>query len=229
LPQKQFSLAGLPVFHQSPAHGGMKKVFFALFALTSGAFAQGFAPVSQLPKGISSLSFDVRGVASGGGTNAAAANISQSNSKTRVRESQTVLELKVRNLSAQPASAQFDWFFLAQSVGKGKAYIWDKGTREIAVGAGSEVKENLESTDLVQTTTVTTSRVWVTGTDSVPGHYQNVSRSSKGGARAVGWIVRMFSDGKLVRIRASSSELEKMGYDPAFGTQPARPPGATRP
>jgi hypothetical protein len=38
------------------------------------------------------------------------------NTQVRTRESQTLLDLVVRNLSAQPATARFEWFFIAQEV-----------------------------------------------------------------------------------------------------------------
>jgi hypothetical protein len=157
-----------------------------------------------IPKATSSLSFDVRNVGSGGGATGP--------SSFQRRASQVSLELKVRNLSAQPASAEFEWYFVANWTGPGGQYVWSNGSRSVSLGAGAEQKETLQSTELVETTSRwTTSK---TTTDSSGNSRTEVTgHMKKEGARPQGWIVRMFVDGKLVRVQGSSPEFEKVGYD----------------
>ena len=187
--------------------------------LEGGTVAQGPAatpPVSNLlPKVTSSISFDVRSVATGGGqtTGAAAPTMRSSTSGTsRVRERQTVLELRARNLSKQPATVSFEWVFLAKHVnGRGGAYVWDQGQKQVTLEGGGNTKETLESSELVQVSTVTSQRYLVRYTDG-SSRYQTTSTQSKTGSRPVGWVVRMLEDGKVVRVQASSSEYEKFGF-----------------
>jgi hypothetical protein len=136
-----------------------------------------------------------------------------------VRERQTVLELRVRNLSKQPFTVEFEWIFLAKNVsGRGDAYVWDQGQKQIALEGGADTKETLESKEIVQVSTVSTQRSLVRYTDG-SSKIQTTSTQSKSGSRPVGWVVRMIADGKLIRVQASSSEFERWGYDTSFGPQ----------
>lgn len=135
--------------------------------------------------------------------------------------SQTTLELRARNLSANPSAAQFEYFFIAQNVNGGKKYIASRGNKDIALEAGADTKEIFESAEIVQSTTTTSNRVFVPSSPGGnTGTYQMRSTQSKTGSRPSGWVVRMFADGKLIRIQASSSELERMAYVPTFGQGP---------
>jgi hypothetical protein len=129
-----------------------------------------------------------------------------------VRERQTVLELRTRNLSQQPVTVVFEWFFLAKEVkGWGGAYVTDRDRKQITLEGGAETKETLESKEIVQVSTVTSNRRSVAYSDG-SAQNQTASHQSKSGSRPVGWIVRMIADGKLVRVQASSSEFESKGY-----------------
>jgi hypothetical protein len=171
--------------------------------------AQTPVPVSRLSLGTSSLTFSVRNVGSGGGAD----QYSDAGGKTRTRRSKTILELKVRNLSAQPATAQFQWFFLGQPSNPGArssmaTYVWDTGNRPVSVIPGGEITETLESAELVEATNTSPRTV----RDGNGGNYI-ISTSQNDGARPVGWIVQMFADSKLVRVQASSGEFERIAYD----------------
>jgi hypothetical protein len=170
--------------------------------------------ISRIPQATSSLNFEVRSVGTGGGAD----TVDQKSplgralaTKVKVRKSQTVLELRVRNLSAQPATAQFDWFFLAQgSAGarRGGSYVWDQGKVSIPVAPAAEIQQNLESKELLETTSSASVRQY-----DDKKYIGMMTETSVSGARPIGWIVRMFVDGKLIRVRASSSELETTAHD----------------
>jgi hypothetical protein len=138
-----------------------------------------------------------------------------------VRERQIVLELRARNLSKQPATVSFQWIFLAKNISGrgGGAYIWDRGQKQVTLEGSGDTKETLESSELVQVSTVTSQRQLVRYTDG-SSKYQTTSSQSKSGSRPVGWVVRMLEDGKVVRVQASSSEYEKFNFD--TGYRPAR-------
>lgn len=176
-----------------------------------------------LPKATSSISFDVRSVATGGGqstgTPQPTGRSAYSTGVSRVRERQTVLELRARNLSNQPATVNFEWIFLAKNVsGRGSAYVWDRGQKQISLEGGADTKETLESSEIVQVSTVNSQRRLVSYSDGSSG-YEMISSQSKSGSRPVGWAVRMMADGKVVRVQASSSEYERFAFD---SRQPGR-------
>ncbi len=180
--------------------------------------AQTPAPANQFLRATSSLTFDVRTVANGGGSNfdrkaPAGGQNTNLGSTTRTRTSQTSLELKVRNLSAAPASGDFEYYFVAQGLAKSKPYIYCTGKKSMTVGGGQEQKEVFQSTELVQVTTQQTGAQTVSQPGQDP-YTQITAASQKSGARPVGWIVRQMVDGKVVRVQASSSEYEQAGSNP---------------
>jgi hypothetical protein len=137
--------------------------------------------------------------------------------KTETRGSHPVIELQVHNLAAQPASAHFDWFFIASSLyGQGR-YVWDRGERDVAVLAGGQQKETIESS-AVEQKTVTETHIQTTITKMSDGSSfttrQPVTTQSRTGSRPDGWIVRMFVGGALVKVQASTAVFEQIARDP---------------
>lgn len=170
-------------------------------------------PFSRLGLVQSSFSIAVRAVASGGGGQTGSPEMGRSGlpTVTKTRDSQTNLELKIRNLSATPATAEIDYIFIAQKFPVGGTYIWDRGSRPIAVEAGAEITENIQSTAVVQTATTKTDRRYVSSSTG-GGYYENYSYQTREGSRPQGWIVRLFVDGKLSRVQTSRSEFDAMAY-----------------
>ena len=161
------------------------------------------------------LSFEARQIASGGspdGSNTARTSDGQI-AKTRVRNSQTTLEIQVRNLARETDTAHFDWFFVAKSVITENTYVWDKGERDVPVPAASQKKETVESEELAATVTRTTSG------SSSSSSSKGYTSEKKSGSRPYGWIVRMSVGGQVVKVQASNSELDKIARDPAQLTQ----------
>lgn len=183
------------------------------------------------------LSFEAKNQSSGGGTDVqrigatgpAGPTVASPPgiTKTTVIDRHPILKLSVRNVRHEADRAQFDWFFVAKAIGCGSLFIWDQGERELAVAAGQERTDTLESRPLLDSTTVETHGELVKensyGQTSVGSTYvsgtgyavQAKTSSSRAGAEPNGWIVRMFVDGKLAKVQASSNQLEILGRDPA--------------
>ena len=175
-------------------------------------------PVSNLAATTTSLSFEVKTVRSGGSANPNPTQTASgyTSKTTQSRESSPTLELKVRNLSKNPGSARFEWYFVANPIQRGANYVWDRGGREIAVAGGGEETQTIDSRPLVQNTTYRTTRTQVTSatSGSVIGYESNTTKQQTG-ARPAGWIVRMLVGDKLIKVQASSAALEQIGRDPA--------------
>jgi hypothetical protein len=184
-------------------------------AAVSPAFAQTSPqdPGTPPPQAVNSLSFEVRSVASGGGADNTKGGGSSSRgstvSQTKTRTSQTTLELKVRNLSRTPVSAEFECYFVASAVG-GRKYIASKGSKSMTVDPGQEQKEYFESIPIEQTSSRSTT------TTNTGGSTRMTVSSAKSGARPAGWFVRLMSEDKVIRVVASSVEYDKVARDPAL-------------
>ena len=190
----------------------------------SGPVTSAAGTLTSLPGAatVRGLSFDAHSTASGGasegGQNAGSAPPNNNNgvgsfSTTRTRKSHSALEIEVRNIASQPDSARLEWFFVAKDEGSDSIYVWDHGQREVAVPAVGQAKEIVSSTDLTSSVTRTVTRT-NSGTTANP-LIRTTTTEKKSGARPNGWIVRMFVDGQLARVRASSGTLEQLGRNSA--------------
>lgn len=147
------------------------------------------------------MTFDAKVVTNGGGTNITAS--------TRTRESVLTLELNMRNLSVQADSVRYEWYFIGKL--EKLNFAWDSGTRDYTLPASSHQTEVIQSKPLVQQSTVESHDSWqIVDGQSVKTRSSSGSRS---GATPIGWIVRMFVDGQLARVQASSPALELLGRD----------------
>jgi hypothetical protein len=126
--------------------------------------------------------------------------------------------VKVHNLAPQPASAHFDWFFVASGLNGRGRYVWDQGERDVSLLAGGDQTETIESRPVEQhtinethlQTTITTMSDGSTYTTQHP-----VSSQQRTGSRPDGWIVRMFVGGVLVKVQASTAVFEQVARDQA--------------
>jgi hypothetical protein len=175
------------------------------------------------------LTFEAKTVANGGGITAPGAVASQPQtaygvpkqyappSKIETRASHPVLQLKVHNLAPQPANAHFDYFFIASGLNGGGRYVWDHGERDVAVRAGGDQTETIESIPVEQRTINETHSFNVTTTytnGSTSTQRQTESTQRRTGSRPDGWIVRMFVGNALVKVQASTSVFEQVARDP---------------
>lgn len=186
--------------------------FVMVLVAASPIFAQTLPPVpgAPPPQAVNSLSWEVRSVANGGGADAQRSASGSTTKETRVRSSQTTLELKVRNLARTSVSADFEYYFVANTV-NGNKYIASKGSKAVTIEPGRELKESFQSAAITQGTSQSTT------TDRVSSYETLITlRTVKSGARPIGWFVRLMSQGKVVRVVASSAEYEKVGRDPAM-------------
>ena len=212
--------AALPVHSAPPtlSTGGLGSSLRGSGPITS---ASGTMTVLPGAKSMRGLSFDAHSTASGGssegGRNPAPIQANNNNngnataSSTRTRRSHSSLEIRLRNVASQADSARIEWFFVAKDEGSSSIYVWDSGEREVPVAAVGQARELVSSTDLVSSVTRTVTQTNV-GTPQNP-QIRSTSTDQKTGARPNGWIVRMFVDGQLARVQASSATLEQLGRD----------------
>jgi hypothetical protein len=160
-----------------------------------------------------SLSFDAKTATSGGSSSQKTA----SGERTSRREQAPAIDLQVRNLARLPEHTHFDWFFIAKDTGQTGLYIWDRGEAELDVPGNGQAAKTIESRPLERRTTVNQHvqeyyyRSTSSGTIGVP-----YSTEKREGAVPHGWVVRMFVDGHLAKVQASSPELERFGRSPAL-------------
>ena len=211
--------AALPVHSAPPtlSTGGLGSSLRGSGPITS---ASGTMTVLPGAKSMRGLSFDAHSTASGGssegGRNPAPIQANHNNgnataSSTRTRRSHSSLEIRLRNVASEADSARIEWFFVAKDEGSSSIYVWDSGEREVPVAAVGQARELVSSTDLVSSVTRTVTQTNV-GTPQNP-QIRSTSTDQKTGARPNGWIVRMFVDGQLARVQASSATLEQLGRD----------------
>jgi len=176
-------------------------------------------PHSPNAKGNNGLTFEAKLVSSGGATKTEKGGIANSSGQTfesmQTHESKSRVEVIVRNLSTVPAQPRVDWFFVAREIPSRREYVWDQGQKDVSLAPGSEEKEMLESKPLAQTTRRKTE---FSRPQNFPGSQQIQPQSSteQSGGRPSGWIVRMWDGEQLLRVQASSSDLETVGRDPAL-------------
>lgn len=193
----------------------MKRFLTSLLLLGWCAVSPAQVP-SQLPPASNGLSFDARLVANGGaakterGGPVGPYTTAQS---SQTRASKMSVEVRARNFSAVPAEAHLEWFFIAKDLQSKKPYVWDHSRREVSLAAGSEQKETAESTELYQATTQKSESRPVQGLIGQTPRYQQSSSKQEWGAKPYGWIVRLWSGDRLLKVQASSNDLEAMARD----------------
>lgn len=178
------------------------------------------------------MSFDVRSTTGGGvGSNAGTttqtgnngnANVVGDFSTTRSRKSKMSIEIQIRNVSSQPATGRFDWFFFAQNSDGGAPFVCNHGEREVTVAALGQAREAAASVDIESSVTRTVHRTQTGTGPSAQVH--SSSNETKTGARPYGWVVRMFVGGQLARVQASTSALEQLGRSPRLDSMAPQKP-----
>lgn len=170
------------------------------------------------------LNFDAKTTASGGEssvTRSTTGGLLPILTETMAHESHPVLEMRVNNLGEQPDTAHFDWFFIAKTTSGKRLFVWDQDERDIPIPPHAEQTERLESKDLARERIKETRfeeqhyvTIYSDGTRDHTKVVVPVSAEERRGATPEGWIVRMFVQGKLAKVQASSNALELIGRDP---------------
>lgn len=115
-------------------------------------------------------------------------SVSQTKASTRQ------LGLTVRNMSAVPGEFEIEWYFVGKPAAGTRRFLYDKGTKRVSLAPGTFEKFAVESKEL------TNHRY-----NSVYSGY-----SYKSGDKADGWIIRAKVGEEVVRVKASSPQLEQL-------------------
>jgi len=150
------------------------------------------AAAQLIPK--SSLSLDVKAVAQASGARTSDQSWYY---QRRDYSGSFVLQVDIHNLSKESVACEVEWFFTAKPMRGGKAYVFDKGSKQIEIAGGQWNKEQVAS-EVVE------------GTKVRDYYYQ-----SERGSKKDGWIVRVKENGQITRVRASSTTLEAIAKNPA--------------
>lgn len=114
-------------------------------------------------------------------------------SKTRVASRE--LAITIRNMSAIPGKFTIEWYFVGKPAGGTRRFLYDKGTRDVTLAPSAYEKITVESKDLTS--------------NSVRDYYW-YGYSYKSGDRPDGWILRAKVGDEVVRVKASSPQLEQL-------------------
>ncbi|MHA3774620.1 hypothetical protein ACXR0O_24105 [Verrucomicrobiota bacterium sgz303538] len=195
---------------------GFVRVVACIYAL---AGASGFSQSPVRP----SLSLDVKVVSSGGEVRSSSTAAisrkmdyvnnrvldSQNFSSTRERESQTALEISVRNFGRTPQTAIIETLYFGKPV---------RGSQLFVINSTSETKD-LPSAGTIQLRSSSASVRSVSEKQSSlqtnPDPYANrqtiqTAGSSNTGGKLYGWIVRVLVDGEVIQTRASNPTLDQL-------------------
>lgn len=169
--------------------------------------------------GSSSLSFEAKSVSNGGATkvqNGGTTGLMGENLKsTQTHQSMIRLEVRVRNFGTAAGQGHLDCYFVATEFSHGKRYIWNTVPRDVTVPPGGEKLELVESSQLTQVSERTyQSEVTTDVTGSYRFSESAANRTS--GSKPYGWIVRLMSGDRVLKVQASSSELENIARDPSL-------------
>ena len=188
------------------------------------AFA-GATAISQNP-GRPSLSLDVKPVSSGGEVRSSStATIarkmdyannrvveSQAYTSTRERESQTALEIGVRNFGRTPQSAVIESLYFAKPLRGSQFFLlsFTSETRDLPPGGTTQFRSSSASVRSVS------EKNFSSGTNPDPNSPRQTvwsSNAASGGGKLYGWIVRVLVDGQVIQTRASNPTLEQAAKD----------------
>ncbi|MCE9610221.1 MAG: hypothetical protein K8R23_08420 [Chthoniobacter sp.] len=216
------SVAAAPPVHSAPP--GLSTGALGSSLRGSGPITSASGTMTSLPGAATTggLSFDVRSTTGGGvGSNAGTTTQTGNNGKgnavgdfstTRTHKSKMSIEIQIRNVSAQPATGRFDWFFFAQNSDGGVPFVCNNGEREMTVAALGQAREAAASAEITSSVTRTIHRTQ-TGTGPT-AQVHSTSSETKTGSRPYGWVVRMFVGGQLARVQASTSALDQLARSP---------------
>lgn len=194
---------------------GFVRVVACMYGLNG---ASGFSQSPVRP----SLSLDVKvvssggevrsssGVAYGGSTNYFNNRVIDSQYiSTRERNSQTELEISVRNFGRTPRTAVIEALYFGKQLRGSRVFVLNSTSdnRELAPAGTTQLRSSSGSVRNVsekQTSTVTS-----TGSDG-SRETMGASRATVTGGKLYGWIVRVLVDGEVIQTRASNPTLDQL-------------------
>ncbi len=200
---------------------GLVAAFFA----ASSAFAQVPVPVPAVHH---SLSFDAAVTGTGGASNAStglhenlggkplgggwSTSEQQDFSSNRKRNSGISLSVSVRNLAPTADQAKLEWYFIGKPVEKENEFIFDSGSKEVALQGGGTQTIPLESKELAshEEKKLHIDKGVANGRAIPPS-----ASTKKTGSKVAGWMLRLVADGQVLQVRASSPVLESLGRNDA--------------
>ncbi len=109
------------------------------------------------------------------------------------------LSLRVRNMSAAPGEFEIEWFFVGKETSGSKQFLYDKGSRPLLLKPGAFETFAIESKEL----------------SNYRYHSAYSNYRYKSGDKPAGWIVRAKVGDEVVRVKASSPQLEQLEKDKA--------------
>ena len=110
------------------------------------------------------------------------------------------LGITVRNMSATaPGEFEIEWFFFGKPASGGTRFLYDKGSKPLAVKPSGVEKFAIASKELVS--------------ERYHSAYSGYTYHS--GKKADGWLVRVKSGGEVIRVKGSDAQLEQIERDKA--------------
>ena len=177
-----------------------------------------------------SLSLQVKAIAQGGASVISPASrqeqvrgafngvpaVAQTDTVTEEREraNSSVLEFHLRNLGQDAGAVKVEWYFVGRAVQGGSPAIFDAGTKDLTLPAAGWTKFEIGSAPLRNSFTREVSTTQVVDRQRQPlGSFVQSAKPKRDGAKATGWIVRLFVGGKLVQVQASAPMLAYQAQD----------------
>jgi hypothetical protein len=115
-------------------------------------------------------------------------------SKTKVASRE--LAITIRNMSALPGQFSIEWYFVGKPANGTRRFLYDKGEKQVTLTPSSFEKFSVESKDLTS--------------KAVRDSYYYYGYNYKSGDRPDGWIIRAKVGDDVVRVKASSPQLEQL-------------------
>lgn len=108
------------------------------------------------------------------------------------------ISIMVRNMSAAPGEFELEWYFVGKTSTGQKRLVYDKGSRPVILKPGAFEKFEVESKELSN----------LRYRSGISGY------SYQAGDKPDGWIIRAKVGDEVVRVKASSPQLEQLEKDP---------------
>ena len=146
---------------------------------------------AQTPATSKSVAIDVADNAGDSTTLDSWRNVYGSNARTKAVTRE--LTITVRNMSGTlPAEFKVEWYFVGKPSGGTQRFLYDKGSKSVSLKPGAFEKLQVESKELSNY------------------KYTSVFRgyTYRSGDKADGWIIRAKVGDEVVRVKASSPQLE---------------------
>ena len=167
-------------------------------AFLATALFSALPALAQTPAASKSASVEV--VESNGSTATLDNWASAYGSFDKTKATTRALGITVRNMSATaPGEFEVEWFFFGKPAGGGKRFLYDKGSKPLAMKPSATEKFAVASKELVHERY----------------HSAYSGYTSHSGSKADGWIVRVKAGGEVIRAKGSDAQMEQLEKDKA--------------